>query len=86
VPLLVLPGREMPPDMIYSKGPTERIVKHSRGESVYCTDNTQMTIGVVQELGSIRHSSAIFPPRARNQPTRNVYDAVDPTCLWEIAL
>jgi hypothetical protein len=36
----------LPLDMIYSNGPTERIVEHSRREPISSTGDTQMTIGV----------------------------------------
>lgn len=40
----------MPADMIYSMGPADRIVEHAARDPIYYTDDTQMTISVVQEL------------------------------------
>lgn len=83
----------MPADMIYSMGPADRIVEHPKRDTIYYTDDTQMTISVVQELIERRsinkHSLAkrfaenYHPDRGYGQGARRIINAIGFGEDWE---
>ena len=44
------PWEGMSTGLIFTMGPADRIVRHESRETIYYTDDTQMTIGVVETL------------------------------------
>jgi poly(ADP-ribose) glycohydrolase ARH3 len=80
-------------DLIYEMGPANAIVAHDSGEPIFYTDDTQMTIGVVQALlarGEIeKHSLAAqfaanyHPDRGYGQGARRIINAIGAGEDWE---
>jgi poly(ADP-ribose) glycohydrolase ARH3 len=81
------------PDLIYKLGPADKIVAHESGEIIFYTDDTQMTIGVIQALlerGEIEknalaaHFAANYhPDRAYGQGARKIINAIGAGDDWE---
>lgn len=84
----------LPADMIYSIGPAEKIVEHSKRDPLFYTDDTQMTISVVQELierRSIdkhllakRFAENYHPGRGYGQGARRIINAIGHGEDWEV--
>ena len=83
----------MPADMIYSMGPADRIVEHAARDPIYYTDDTQMTISVVQELVerkcidkyslAKRFAENYHPDRGYGQGARRIINAIGFGEDWE---
>ena len=83
----------MPADMIYSMGPADRIVEHLNRDTIYYTDDTQMTISVVQELVehrginkyrlAKRFAENYHPDRGYGQGARRIINAIGFGEDWE---
>jgi poly(ADP-ribose) glycohydrolase ARH3 len=81
------------PYLIYKLGPADKIVAHDGGETIFYTDDTQMTIGIVQALldrGEIekhalaKHFAANYhPDRAYGQGARQIINAIGAGDDWE---
>lgn len=81
------------PDLIYEMGPAVKIVAHESGDTLYYTDDTQMTIGVVEALlesGEIEKHRlaakfALFydPNRGYGQGARQIINAIGAGDDWE---
>lgn len=80
-------------DLIFEMGPADKIVEHASGREIYYTDDTQMTISVVQtliELGTIdkHHLARKFaenyhPDRGYGQGARRIINAIGAGEDWE---
>jgi poly(ADP-ribose) glycohydrolase ARH3 len=80
-------------DLIYKLGPADKIVAHESGKTIFYTDDTQMTIGVVQTLidrGEIEkhalatHFAANYhPDRGYGQGARQIINAIGAGDDWE---
>lgn len=83
----------VPADMIYSMGPADRIVEHAKRDPIYYTDDTQMTISVLQELierKSInkyslakRFAENYHPDRGYGQGARRIINSIGFGEDWE---
>lgn len=82
----------LPADIIREMGPADEIVQHASGETIYYTDDTQMTISVVQtllDLGSIdqeelanRFAENYHPDRGYGQGARQIINAIGSSEDW----
>lgn len=80
-------------DLIFEMGPADRIVEHESGAELCYTDDTQMTIGVVQTLiehGRIEKDSLArkfadnyHPHRGYGQGARQIINAIGAGEDWE---
>ena len=80
-------------DLIFINGPADKIVAHVDGGTIYYTDDTQMTIGVVQTLlacGTMekeplarRFAENYHPDRGYGQGARRIINAVGAGEDWE---
>jgi poly(ADP-ribose) glycohydrolase ARH3 len=79
--------------LIYDMGPSNKIVAHESGDPIYYTDDTQMTIGIVQtllECGEIqkqvlaeKFAANYHPDRAYGQGARQIINAIGSGEDWE---
>lgn len=87
------PWEGLPADMVFSMGPAEKIVQHQNNNTIYYTDDTQMTIGVAETL--INHRSIdreilaanfaenYHPDRGYGQGARRIINAIGRGENWE---
>ena len=83
----------MTSDLIFEMGPADKIVEHASGREIYYTDDTQMTISVVQtliELGTIekhylarKFAENYHPDRGYGQGARRIINAIGAGEDWE---
>jgi poly(ADP-ribose) glycohydrolase ARH3 len=83
----------MTSDLIFEMGPADKIVEHATGREIFYTDDTQMTISVVQTLierGAIdkHHLARKFaenyhPDRGYGQGARQIINAIGAGEDWE---
>lgn len=76
----------LPTDLIYDMGPSDKIVQHESGETIYYTDDTQMTIGVLETLIAkrcididflaARFAENYHPNRGYGQGARKIINAI----------
>jgi poly(ADP-ribose) glycohydrolase ARH3 len=81
--------------LVFSMGPADRIVRHESRETIYYTDDTQMTIGVVETLlerGRIdgdslaaRFVANYHPDRGYGQGARALINAIAGGADWRVA-
>lgn len=80
-------------DLIFKLGPADKIVAHESGKTIFYTDDTQMTIGVIQALlerGEIekhalaeRFAANYHPDRGYGQGARQIINAIGAGDDWE---
>lgn len=80
------PYEGLPTGMVFDMGPSDEIVKHASGKTIYYTDDTQMMISVVQTLIELKkieidHLAAKFaenyhPDRGYGQGAREIINAI----------
>jgi poly(ADP-ribose) glycohydrolase ARH3 len=80
-------------DLIFEMGPADKIVAHASGREIFYTDDTQMTISVVQtliELGEIekhflaqKFAENYHPDRGYGQGARRIINAIGAGEDWE---
>jgi poly(ADP-ribose) glycohydrolase ARH3 len=83
----------MPAEMIFAMGPADKIVQHATREAIHYTDDTQMTIGVAQELVerkamdkyslAKRFAENYHPDRGYGQGARRIINAIGFGEDWE---
>lgn len=81
------------PDLIFEMGPADRIVEHASRDTIYYTDDTQMTIGISQtliELGALekhylaqKFAQNYHPDRGYGQGARRIINAIGFGEDWE---
>lgn len=87
------PWEGIPGDMLHTLGPADRIVEHAEQRTLKYTDDTQMTIGVVEtllahgtiDIDALAHAFAAnyHPGRGYGSGTRQIIDAITTGEDWQ---
>jgi poly(ADP-ribose) glycohydrolase ARH3 len=89
------PWEGLTAELIFEMGPADRIVRHESGATIYYTDDTQMTIGIVETLvqcGRIdcdvlagRFVANYHPDRGYGQGARALINDIATGADWRVA-
>ncbi|WP_254507603.1 ADP-ribosylglycohydrolase family protein [Anatilimnocola floriformis] len=89
------PWEGLTAELIFEMGPADRIVQHESGETIYYTDDTQMTMGIVETLvkcGAVdgdvladRFVANYHPDRGYGQGARALINEIAAGADWRVA-